>query len=261
MPPQAPPQQAPPPPGGAYAGHGAFKAPAPAPAGRSGRRSLAPAWLDLKATIAIVIGLISFSGALLTWHAANLSSTATGADRQSVLQTVSQQQNSVAVETQLRNEEAAFVRFKTDYMNAQKMRAEADQLRAAKNDAAARQLDDDANRLENLANVASSNADLSFITYDKDSVPQFDENARRQTLINRDETASQAHPDEQAQFADRTRHRAERLVTFLPIFVLAIAILTVAQLMQRDALRPVLLGVGSAVWLIALVVALLGDKA
>src|SRR3954454_23965338 len=147
-PPQPPlPPQPPQSPAAMVTGHGAFKAPPP-----TGRSRLArPDWLDMKALIAIIIGLVSFTGALLTWRASTLSSNATGADRQSVLETVVQQQNSVAVETQLRFEEAAFARFKADMVNAQKMRAEATQLRNGGLKGQADQLEDDATRLENLA--------------------------------------------------------------------------------------------------------------
>ena len=57
-----------------------------------GRWAHHPDWLDAKAAIAIVIGLVSFSGALVTWRASALSSNATSADRRSILETVALEQ-------------------------------------------------------------------------------------------------------------------------------------------------------------------------
>jgi hypothetical protein len=236
-------------------GHGAFKAPPPT----GGSRFSRPDWLDMKALIAIVIGLVSFTGALLTWRASTLSSNATGADRQSVLETVVQQQNSVSVETQLRFEEAAFARFKADMVNAQKMRAEATQLRNGGLKGQADQLEDDATRLENLALVAARDTGNAY-SYDENGVPTFDEAGRRLALSRKDEAASQANPEQQVKFADQTRKRSQRLVGFLPILVLAIVLLTIAQLLRRDSLRPFLAGAGTLIWLVAIVIAFVGDK-
>src|SRR3954462_10111203 len=201
-----------------------------------------PDWLDGRAAIAIVIGLVSFSGALVTWKASGLSSNATTADRQSVLETVIRQQNTVSVETQLRFEEAAFARFQADSVNAMRLRTEANNLRTARDEVHAKQAEDDANRLEKLANIAVRDVDGGYIFYDEKSIPQFDEANRRLALQTADEAASQANPEQTVRIADRYRNRSQRMVTWLPVFILAIVGLTIAQVSRRPGLRKGLAG-------------------
>jgi hypothetical protein len=220
-----------------------------------------PDWLDSRAAIAIVIGLVSFTGALVTWRASGLSSSATTADRQSVLETVIRQQNTVSVETQLRFEEDAFAHFQADSVNAMRLRSEAADLRAAHDDAHAKQADDDANRLEKLADVAVRDVNGGYISYDEKSIPQFDEANRRMALQTEDEAASQANPDRTAGIADRYRNRSQRMVTWLPVFILAIVGLTVAQVSRKATLRNLLAVASTIVWLVAFSVAMFGDKA
>ena len=86
---------------------------------------------DAKLVIAVLIGLMSVTGAFITWKSSQLGERATDQDRLAIAETVLQEQSRAQVESQLRDEQQAFVQFKEDLTNARLLETEAESLAAS----------------------------------------------------------------------------------------------------------------------------------
>ncbi|MDQ1397612.1 MAG: hypothetical protein QOG64_2871 [Acidimicrobiaceae bacterium] len=203
---------------------------------------------------------MSFSTALVTWKAANLGSDASTSDRQAVAESVVQNKNRVQAETRVRAVLTAFAEYQADKTTAEGLQARAEQLRTDGDTEGAKRTEDESNRVQGLANDLFSKNRLEVYIDAKDE-SKFNEQALRNDLLRADEEAARANPDGTARTADGLRSRSQRLVGFLPILVLAIVILTVAQITARRRVRPWMAGAATVIWLVALIVALAGDKA
>ncbi|MEY2404289.1 MAG: hypothetical protein QOD38_1840, partial [Acidimicrobiaceae bacterium] len=87
--------------------------------------------VDAKLVIAVLIGLVSVTGAVITWQSSQLGEKAVDRDRQAIAETVLQEQSNANVETQLRDEQQAFSQYKENLTNAQLLETQADQLTTA----------------------------------------------------------------------------------------------------------------------------------
>src|SRR3982750_2689602 len=87
--------------------------------------------VDAKLVIAVLIGLVSVTGAVITWKSSQLGEKAVDRDRQAVAETVLQEQSNANVETRLRDEEQAFAQYKESLTNADLLEAQAGQLDGA----------------------------------------------------------------------------------------------------------------------------------
>ena len=217
-----------------------------------------PGWLTSRTVVAILIGVVSVSGAVLTWRASNLGESATDHDRQSILETVQQQQAKSAVEDGLRSEQVAFARYKVLLDQAFRLDSvpgapDADKVRAA------------ALRDESTTLAALELEGAVFVKFDPATgVPAtYDVEGRRADLLRTgdNERASRLDPDRTARRGDTLRRRSQRLVGWLVAFVGCVVLLTVAQVSRRESLRQLLAGLAAAAWIFALIVALGGDLA
>src|SRR5882724_4985874 len=84
--------------------------------------------VDAKLVIAVLIGLVSVTGAVITWKSSQLGEKAVDRDRQAISETVLQEQSNANVETRVRDEEQAFAQYKEDLTNADLLDKQADQL-------------------------------------------------------------------------------------------------------------------------------------
>lgn len=230
--------------------------PADVDAGRS--------WFDLKFLIVIMIGVVSVTGAILTWQAAQLSEYATDKDRQSLAETVQQQQDQAAVATQVDSEIAAFARYKEQLANAVQLEAQAARLRSTGRGDDALDLEDRAGEDRQLADsllglTLGGQTDRYVLGDTETADVTFDEALRTADLTNQREAQFAADPEQTAAEGDDLRNRSQRLVGWTVPLVLAVVLFTVAQLVASRRLRPFAAGLGLVVYLGATVVAFAGS--
>lgn len=236
--------------------------PPPAPpdaptAAEGGRR---PAWLDIKSVIAILIGIVSVTGAVVTWRAAVLAELATDKDRQAVAETVLRQRNAASSEIVLEAENLAFARYRADLSLADQLDAEADGLERAGDDERATQLRNDATVHRRVAEELSLVRDFGdyVITDDAGNPVSLDVERRRDDLLRGDTAASQVDPKRTIAQADDLRERSQRLVGWIVVFVGGVVLLTIAQLVGNRILRVGFAGAAVVVYLVATGGALIG---
>src|SRR3954453_6582232 len=123
--------------------------------------------VDAKLVIAVLIGLVSVPGAVITWKSSQLGEKAVDRDRQAVSETVLQEQSNANVETQVRDEQQAFAQYKEDLTNAQLLDTQADRLSSAGLTAEATHARDEADTLREVADrLASLTFNISYVKVD-----------------------------------------------------------------------------------------------
>lgn len=216
--------------------------------------------IDVKLVLAVLIGLISVTGAVMTWRAAQLNGKASGNDRQAIAETVLQEQNAADVETRLRDEQQAFELYKEDLTNAQLLEDEADHLAAAGSTADAGRLRDQAGVQREVAN------NLALLTFSTQYV-QVDPNTnlptnflieQRRAALQKDNPGTPLNPDKTAALAVDQRRRSQRLEGWTIPLVLAVALLTFATMTRRVSLRPWVASVAVVIAVVAASIGLLG---
>jgi hypothetical protein len=227
------------------------------------RRLARLARVDVKLVIAVLIGLVSVTGAFITWKSSQLGEKATDQDRLAIAETVLQEQNNADVENQLRDEQQAFVQFKSDLTNARLLDTEADDLAKTGLNAEAAQARDEAAVLREVANNrASLTFDQSYVDFDEDTgVPtEFRTDDRRQDLRNDPSNeAAKVDPDRTAEQAADYRRRTQRLEGWTIALVLAVVLLTLATITRNVRARPWLASVAVVIYIASTSIALIGD--
>jgi hypothetical protein len=79
----------------------------------------------------------------------------------------------------------------------------------------------------------------------------FDEERRLADLLRLDLEAARVDPEQSVVEADRLRDRSQRFVGWIVVFVAAVVLLTVAQIVAIRRLRPPLIAAGALVYLVA----------
>src|SRR5258706_13047684 len=87
--------------------------------------------VDVKLLIAVLIGLVSVTGAVITWKSSQLGEKAVDRDRQAISETVLREQSNANVETRLPDEQQPFRQNKEDLTNAQLLDTQPDHLDAS----------------------------------------------------------------------------------------------------------------------------------
>jgi hypothetical protein len=215
----------------------------------------------LKLVIAVLIGLVSVSGAVMTWQSNQLSENATDSDRQAIAETVLQAQNDADVEIRLRSEQQAFAQFKEDVRNAALLTQQADALRSAGLTAEADAAQDEADELSELANQLSGlTIHPAFVVQDENGLPEsLDIDGLRTSLRASNDQAAKVNPKRTVEQAVEQRNESQRLDGWTIPLVASVLILTIAQITKRAPLRLPLTGVAVALYLFVTVVALVGD--
>lgn len=242
----APPPPPPPPPPAAVAG----------PAGGSSR----PGWLDIKSVIAILIGVVSVTGAVVTWRAAILAEFATDKDRQAVAETVLRQRSVASAEIVLEAENRAFARYRADLVSADRLEEEATQLEDEGDDERALQARNAASVHRRVAEELSLVRDFGdYVNVDDAGNPvSLDLDRRRDDLLRQDGEASQVDPEQTIVQGNEFRTKSQRLVAWIVVFVGAVVLLTIAQLLKNRVLRVGFAGAAVVVYLVATAGALIG---
>ena len=203
--------------------------------------------LDVKLLVAVLIGVVSVTGAVVTWQASLLSESATDHDRLSVAETVEQQQLVAEAELLFANEKARAATFLSSNAAADALEQEAADLD-----------DDVAQSLLLQAAILRAEADtltvtgaapLSFLDYLDTGSGVLDEQALRSDLQQALAGRREADPERNASEARRLREDALELVRYLIPLALVILVLTVANISTRQRVRAALLGVGALVWI------------
>lgn len=219
------------------------------------------AWLDLKLVIVVMIGVVSVTGAVLTWQASQLGEYATDKDRQSLAETVQEQQDAAATAAQVDNEVEAFARYQEELATAEQLELQAETLRGQGRVEDAVAAEDEATERRELADsLASLTFNLAYVVEDPNTgTLTFDEEQRTEDLTRQRNAAFPADPEQTADEADDLRDRSQRLVGWIIPLVLAILLFTVAQLVASRRLRPAIAGAGFVVYLGATLIAFVGN--
>src|SRR3954471_21894519 len=123
--------------------------------------------VDAKLVIAVLIGLVSVTGAVITWKSSQLGEKAVDRDRQAIAETVLQEQSNANVETQVRDEQQAFAQYKEDLTNAQLLDTQADAFTASGLAVEAAGARDEAATLREVADrLASLTFNISYVKTD-----------------------------------------------------------------------------------------------
>ena len=230
-------------------------------AGEAPQARRAP-WLDLKSIIAILIGVVSVTGAVVTWRAALLSEYATDNDRQAVAETALRQRAEVNGRLEVGAQERAFARYRSDIIAADRLDEDADALRAQGRIVEARAIANEATaRRKEADELAALSGFSQYLGEDDGGLPTFDAERSRQDLVRDDVEAAQVDPVQTAARADDLRAHSQRLVGWIVVFVAAVVLLTLGQVINVRFIRAGLAGLGVVVYVIATVGALLAGRA
>ena len=237
-------------------------APVPSWEGVRERRAARLRRIDPKLVFAVLIGLVSVTGAVITWRSSQLGEKAVDRDRQAIAETVLQEQSNANVETQLRDEAQAFTQYKEQLTNAQLLETEASQLEAAGATADAARARDEAGVDREVANnLASLTFSTAYVVFDDTTkLPKdFLIDQRRSDLRQNDTQAAKVNPDQTVAQAIDFRRRSQRLEGWTIPLVVAVVLLTFATITRRLQLRPWAATAALVIYFIATGVALLGD--
>lgn len=218
--------------------------------------------IDQKLVIAVLIGLVSVTGAVMTWRSSQLGEKAVDRDRQAIAETVLQEQSNANVETQLRDEQQAFAQYKQQLTNANLLEAEARQLEAAGATVDAARARDQAGEQREVANnLASLTFSTAYVVFDDASgLPKdFLIDQRRSDLRQNDSQAAKVNPDQTVAQAVEFRQRSQRLEGWTIPLVLAVLLLTLGTITKRTQLRPWLAGAAVVVFVVSASIGILGD--
>ena len=215
----------------------------------------------LKLVIAVLIGLVSVSGAVMTWQSNQLSENATDSDRQAIAETVLQAQNDADVEIRLRSEQQAFAQYKENLRSAELLAQQAGALRSAGLTSEADAAQDEADELKELANQLSGlTLDTQFVAVDDAGLPEsLDIDALRTFLRASNDQAAKVNPKRTAADAVEQRNESQRLDGWTIPLVASVLILTIAQITKRARLRPALTGAAVILYVVVTGVALVGS--
>jgi len=218
--------------------------------------------VDQKLVIAVLIGLVSVTGAVMTWRSSQLGEKAVDRDRQAIAETVLQEQSNANVETQLRDEQQAFAQYKQQLTNAKLLETEADQLDAAGATVDAARARDQAGEQREVANnLASLTFSTAYVVFDDTSgLPKdFLIDQRRSDLRQNDSQAAKVNPDQTVAQAVEFRQRSQRLEGWTIPLVLAVVLLTIATITKRSQVRPWLAGAAVLIFVVSASIGFLGD--
>lgn len=206
--------------------------------------------------IAVLIGLVSVLAAVLTYRAVVRAGEAGSAGQLAVFETAQLEATRAGAEVQLRGEQTAGARYSA-------LIAEADFLEGlagnTDEEAAARQLNDRARALREVADNLDIQLGITAYIEGEGGDTSFDVEQRRADLAAEDESTARLDPDQTSATADRLHDRSVRLAAFAVVLVLALALLTGAEL-TRGTVRAGLASAGGLIAVGATVVGLVGDK-
>jgi hypothetical protein len=221
--------------------------------------------IDLKLVIAVLIGLVSVTGAVTAWRSAILSEQATDKDRQAVAETVRQEQDAANNEITVQDVRGRVASHAAALAAAQELEAQADRLSAAGDAGAARAASDEAVEQRVLARsyleggTAPVLLDQYVVTDPDTGRLALDEGSLQADLRALSQSQSQVNPSQTVREANRLREDSQRFDGWLVPLVSAIVLLTVAQILRQRAARLALTGLATCVWIVSSVIAFGGS--
>jgi hypothetical protein len=218
--------------------------------------------VDIKLVIAVLIGLVSVTGAVITWQSSQLGEKAVDRDRQAVAETVLQEQSNANVETRVRDEQQAFAQYKEELTDAALLDSQADQLSAAGLPVESAQARDEAGVQREVANnLATLTFNVSFVKFDDTTgLPtDFLIDQRRADLRQNDSEAAKVNPDQTVAQAIDFRRRSQRLEGWTIPLVLSVVLLTLATITKNAKARPWIASAAVVIYVLSAGIALLGD--
>ena len=207
--------------------------------------------------IPVLIGLVSVTGAVVTWQSALAGEKATDHDRQAIAETVQVSQAAADVEIVVQDAIVRFSEHAASLVNAGLLEADADRFRGIGNDAAAELAADEAVAERAVARRVLEGGTVPLVDYVDVSgdEPFFDGGQLRTDLLESVARELQVDPQQTRAEANDLRDKAERLDAWLIALVGAVVLLTFAQISRRRPFRLAFLGAGAAVWVISTVMA------
>ncbi|MCP4435164.1 MAG: hypothetical protein GY812_06640 [Actinomycetia bacterium] len=219
-------------------------------------RRLIPGWL-----VPLLIGLVTITAGVVTWRAGQLASAAAFEDRQSVGQTITQQQQVSEAGLATINDSVAYVSYVADFAEAaalDDLAAEAEEQGLAEVAARLRdQADDERTAATGEAQAVGVFGDqtlLAQIVADPTEPVPFDFD---QALTENEAAVSTGitspgvlDPDGWATQADTTRKQVRSLRVAALLLLLAVVAYTVAELTPRIVTRRAMFAVGSVIYIV-----------
>jgi len=218
--------------------------------------------VDAKLVTAVLIGLVSVTGAVITWKSSQLGEKAVDMDRQAIAETVLVEQSIARIEVQVRDEHEAFVQYKERLKNAALLETEADNLGRSGLAIEAGQARDEAGVQREEANSLTglSSLDLSYVSFGDDGVPtDLNVDQLRADLRAGDDQAAKLNPDRTVAQAVDYRNRSQRLEGWTIPLVLAVVLLTFATITRSVRARPWVASAAVVIFVLSASIALLGD--
>jgi hypothetical protein len=219
--------------------------------------------IDQKLVIAVLIGLVSVTGAFMTWKSSQLGAKAVDMDRQAIAETVAQEQSNAQIETKVQDAQRAFVQYKEKLTNAALLDTEADTLDATGLSGEAADARDEAGSLraeaDNLAALSSLSPDL--VQTDDKGIPTafLVDHYRAQLTTFDSQGAAKLNPDHTVAQAVDFRRRSQRLEGWTIALVLAVVLLTIATITRNTRARPWIAGCAVLIFALSASIALIGD--
>jgi hypothetical protein len=217
--------------------------------------------VDLKLVIAVLIGLVSVTGAVVAWQSSLAGEKATDKDRQALAESVIVSQADADTEVIVQDARIRFADHTAAVIAARLLDEEADRFASNGNGDASRAAADEAVEQRALARrvLEGGNAPVLISEYvddgDGSAAPAFDEGRFREDVERIAADANRVDPEETEADAQELRDKAQRLDAFLIPMVGAIVILTFAQINKSKSVRLGLTAAGTAVWIVATVLA------
>jgi len=256
-PPPAPPAAQPPPP-----------APTPPPPAST------PSWervtsaarrtIDLKLVIAVLIGLVSVTGATLAWRSSIASEKATDKDRQTLAEVVVLEQSRADIEVIVEDARTRFADHAIAVVNARLIEEQAQRAADAGDGDRAAELAAEAVELRTLARRVLQGGQGPFLLSDyvtegEGDRPAFDVEQLEDDLQFRFAIEDQVNPAQTSREANRLRAEGERYDRWLIFMVGAVVLLTIGQVVRVRPIRVAFAGAGTAVWIVSTVMAYSGS--
>lgn len=237
----------------AWPGQGEPQPPPPADPPPPDQRSA----FDLHIIIPVLIGLVSVTGAVLTWRSAQLGETATDKDRQAVAETVLTEQAEANAELLVQDARDRASDHVAALVAAGVLEAQAADLESSGDAAAAAVAADEAEEQRAVAARALllSNLPVDLATYlvdaDGDGRAVLDEAGLRRDLVNQAQVANRVDPGTTVREANRLRDESQHFDGWIVPLVGCIALLTLAQISRARVLRALLTLLATAGWITA----------
>ena len=222
-------------------------------------RRYIPIWL-----LPLLIGVVTIIAGVFTWRAGQLGSTAAYEDRQSVGQTIVQQQQSTEVALAAITDAVAYVRYVAAYAEAGAIDSLLPTLEAQGADTLAQtfatQADEQRAAASDLAEASGLFGEQTLLTQlvaSPDDPLPFDLDDQIELLEAQVTTGLTSpgvpNPDDWAEQADATRDRVRSLRLATLLLLVAVVFYTAAQLTDRTLTRRVGAALGSTVFVTVVV--------